>query len=209
MDYEVGLFAVLTTASFKDPWIKSISIRSCAITQMDTLLQLNHLARPEKLEKICFASEMEVDVNMIELIIRKFRNLRQLTIFTEDVAELKHFDEDAVSKGTSSQLFTRLEDQFQLTCIDVKFDTTKWKLKWNIKLKPQTLDTCWEVQDVVGHFGFSGITRVPCGRDLSRKSLKTVTLSIPFVQNRDRCVWLKVLQTQNVLTSLTCDLYVL
>lgn len=208
MDYDVGLSAVLTTESFNDPWMKSISIRSCTVQQMDTLLRLNHLSRPDKLEKLCFDPELYIDADMIELIIRKFRNLRQLTIFTEDVSELKSFDEEAFTKGTSSTLMTRLDDQFQLTAVDVKFDTSKWKLKWNIKLKPQTLDKYWEIQNVMGSFGLSGIARVPLGRDLSKKSLTTVTLSIPFVQDRDRKVWLKVLQSQNMLKSLTCDLYV-
>ncbi|CAL8086535.1 unnamed protein product [Orchesella dallaii] len=205
MDYDVGLSIILNNESFSNLWMRSISIRTCIVKKMDNCFTLNLMAKPDKLEKISFDSELYIDADIAQLIIRKFQNLRQLIMYTDDVSELFNEYDEASSNGLSSNVITRLDDQFQLTSIDVKFDTSKWKLKWNIKMKPQIFEKYWAVQDIIGPFGTSGITHVPA-RDLSRKSLKNVTLSIPFVQNQDRLVWLKVLASQNQLSSLTCDL---
>lgn len=202
MDYEVGLSVVLTPESFSNPWLRAISIRSCVIRRMGSIFSLNHITKPEKMERLYFDSEIFMDADLAELVIRKFRRLRQLIMFTEDVEELKNNLDEAVSNGISSAMITRLEQQFPVTALDVKFDTNKWKLKWNVKLKPQ-LKT-WEVRDVVGPFGESGISRIIS--DPLKKTLKLITISVPFVQERDRLIWLRVLHTQNVLRSLTCDL---
>ena len=118
-------------------WLQNIVACECIVKDMNSILDLNLLSAPEKLQKLVLNPSLVLPPDMLEIVLNKFFALKAITMYMHERLTLQSEIHRAGSTLTLLQKTEKslqiLGDRGKIKSINITFDIYHWLLRWKIE----------------------------------------------------------------------------